>query len=256
MSSLRTSRRVVGRLAFAAALVTMPGCEWFTDFKDQPKVEPWESPSDSVAPRGQPQGSVPTVGMMVPEWAVSYRPFPQVVDSMSGLANPVAADARSLANGRKYYAINCAVCHGDTGAGDGPATKYGMVPINIVAGPTVARTDGYIFGMIRNGRGAMPSYTRIEEMDRWDVVNYVRGLQGRSVPTGPVGRPGEGGDKLPGHTRLGPTVPSTHWLQPVGAANQPTTTEAGVPVRAGAGDSLPPTARPDSVAPTPRGNQP
>ena len=33
--------------------------------------------------------------------------------------------------------------------------------------------------MIRNGRGLMPPYNRIEEMDRWDVVNYVRGLQGR-----------------------------------------------------------------------------
>ena len=41
------------------------------------------------------------------------------------------------------------------------------------------RTDGYIFGMIRNGRGLMPPYNRIEEMDRWDVVNYVRALQGK-----------------------------------------------------------------------------
>ncbi len=40
------------------------------------------------------------------------------------------------------------------------------------------RTDGYIWGMIRNGRGLMPTYNRIEELDRWDVVNYVRGLQG------------------------------------------------------------------------------
>ena len=31
--------------------------------------------------------------------------------------------------------------------------------------------------MIRNGRGTMPTYNRIEEMERWDVVNYVRGLQ-------------------------------------------------------------------------------
>ena len=57
-------------------------------------------------------------------------------------------------------------------------------------------TDGYIFGMIRNGRGLMPTYNRIEEMDRWDVVNYVRGLQGKlpqPVPTGPVGCPGETG---------------------------------------------------------------
>ena len=54
----------------------------------------------------------------------------------------------------------------------------------------------------------MPTANRIEEMERWDVVNYVRGLQGKyTVATGPVGRPGETGDKLPGATRDAPTVP-------------------------------------------------
>jgi mono/diheme cytochrome c family protein len=239
--------RGLGRLALAASLLVLPGCSWFTDFKDQPKVEPWESTSPLVAPRGQPQGSVPTTGQMVPEWAVSYRPFPQVVDSMSGLANPVPADDRSLVNGRKYYAINCAVCHGDTGAGDGPAVRYGMVPISLVTPVTQGRTDGYIFGMIRNGRGSMPNYVRIEEMDRWDVVNYVRGLQGRlgrPVATGPLGVPGETGDKLPGYTRLGPTVPSPHWNQP-NAVRRQQTTQPNSPVPGAArADSA---ARPDTV---------
>ena len=62
--------------------------------------------------------------------------------------------------------------------------------------------------MIRNGRGLMPAYNRIEELERWDVVNYVRGLQGRyAVQTGPVGLPGETGDKLPGYSQTGPTRP-------------------------------------------------
>ena len=73
---------------------------------------------------------------------------------------------------------------------------------------TKGRTDGYIFGMIRNGRGAMPSYNRIEEMDRWDVVNYVRALQGESRRAGrdtvrsPAAR-ARTGDKVPGSTRIG-----------------------------------------------------
>jgi hypothetical protein len=58
----------------------------------------------------------------------------------------------------------------------------------------------------------MPTYNRIEEADRWDIINYVRGLQGRyPVTVGPVGRPGETGDKLPGVTRLGPTVPAKYF---------------------------------------------
>lgn len=209
--------RMMGRGARLLALLALPAAlgacsDWFTTFKEQPKVEPWEVIyGDSVPSRGQPQGSVPITGELVPAYRVSYMPLPAVVDSMSGLTNPVAPDERSLANGRKYYAINCAVCHGDTGAGNGPATQYGMPGINLLTPVTQNRTDGYIFGMIRNGRGLMPTYNRIEEMDRWDVVNYLRGLQGRlgrPVETGPVGRPGEGGPAVPGATRTAPTRPA------------------------------------------------
>jgi hypothetical protein len=76
---------------------------------------------------------------------------------------------------------------------------------------TKGRSDGYIFGMIRNGRGLMPPYNRIEEMDRWDVVNYVRALQGvigKTVAVGPLAPPGVTGDKVPGPTRMGPTEPA------------------------------------------------
>src|SRR5438093_13753345 len=65
--------------------------------------------------------------------------------------------------------------------------------------------------MIRNGRGLMPPYNTIEEMDRWDVVNYLRALQGvngKTVVVGPLAAPGVTGDKLPGATRMGPTKPA------------------------------------------------
>jgi hypothetical protein len=76
---------------------------------------------------------------------------------------------------------------------------------------TKGRSDGYIFGMIRNGRGLMPPYNRIEEMDRWDVVNYLRALQGgnaQAVAAGALAAPGVTGDKLPGPSRMGPTQPA------------------------------------------------
>jgi mono/diheme cytochrome c family protein len=144
--------------------------------------------------------------MAVSAFQVSYRALPGVIDSMSAISNPVTTDARSLENGRKYYQINCAVCHGDRGAGDGLAVRFGMAGINIVSDITRARTDGYIFGMIRNGRGLMPTYNRIEELDRWDVVNYLRALQsGAQVATGEIAAPGVTGRALPGATRTAPT---------------------------------------------------
>ena len=203
-------RRLASR-AVLLAVIPLGGCEWFSDFKRQPVIYPWDSRDTLTASRGNPQGSVPTSGTRVAGFEVSYSGMPMTVDSMSGLANPTPSNAASLANGRKYYQINCAVCHGDRGVGDGPVTKYGMPGIAIVGAETRARSDGYIYGMIRNGRGLMPTYNRIEEMDRWDVVNYVRALPGGGAgEVGPLAAPGVTGDKLPGPTRIGPTRPAPY----------------------------------------------
>jgi mono/diheme cytochrome c family protein len=197
-------------LVLAIPLMMLTACEWFTDFKRQPSIWTWEPLKDTLTPsRGNPQMSVPTTGTAVAGFQVSYGAFPATIDSMSALKNPTPASDSSLANGRKYFQINCAVCHGERAMGDGTATKFGMPGINLTTDMTKARTDGYIFGMIRNGRGLMPPYNRIEEMDRWDVVNYVRALQGvngKTVAVGPLAPPGVTGDKVPGPTRMGPNV--------------------------------------------------
>jgi mono/diheme cytochrome c family protein len=202
----------------AASCLLLASCDWFTDFKQQPSVNSWQHySSDSAANkgfRGNPVGSVPTTGATVPGYAISYANTLATLDSFSVIKNPVAADDRSIATGWKYYSINCAVCHGDTGDGNGQIKQlnpmYSFAP-PLTTDMTKNRTDGYLWGMIRNGRATMPPYNRIEDMERWDVVNYVRGLQGKlgkPVPTGAVGFPGETGNKLPGATRTGPTVPS------------------------------------------------
>jgi mono/diheme cytochrome c family protein len=190
----------------------LAACSWFTDFKQQPKMDPWETPADTIAMRANPQNSVSIYGTAAPGFAFGRAGTFASVDSMSSIANPVAADDRSVRNGRMQYAINCAVCHGDRGAGDGPVTKFGLPVLAIGAASKAATqlSDGYIFGMIRNGRGAMPPYNRIEEGDRWDLINYLRALQGgaANLAVGAVGRPGETGDKVPGATLTAPTRPA------------------------------------------------
>ena len=225
---MRTSltRSVVRLATVGVSLASITGCEWFTDFKRQPSVVTWER-LDSAGVRGNPQTSVSINGTAMPGFAVSYSNLPATIDSMSGLVNPTPPDSASLANGRKYFVINCAVCHGMAGKGDGTAVKYGVFPFPLVSGPALSRTDGYIFGMIRNGRGNMPPYNRIEEKDRWDVVNYIRGLQGKlpaAVPTGQLAVPGFNGPAVPGPTTLGPTRPVPHTaaqMQSMTGAGQP-----------------------------------
>jgi len=224
--------------ALFALVAGLGACSWFTDFKEQPKIDPWETANDTIPFRGNPQNSVSVYGSAAPGFAVSRMPMPATIDSMSGIANPVPADARSLRNGRLNYQINCAVCHGEAGKGDGPILKAKAIFPPPLTGPSAeGRSDGYIWGIIRNGRGAMPSYNRIEELDRWDVVNYVRGLQGRyAVEVGPAGLPGETGDKVPGYTQMGPTRPSPYYKHVGSQADQSRglTSTPGAPGSAGA----------------------
>lgn len=202
-------RRLLGVATLTAATLLSTGCSWFTAFVEQPKIDPWEILGSIKTPqRGNPQNSVPITGTFVAGYQVSRTPAGATIDSMSSIQNPTAPDSASLANGRKLFTINCMPCHGAAAKGDGPATKFGVPGISLVFDMTKNRTDGYIFGMIRNGRGFMPSYNRIEEMERWDIVNYLRGLQGKyPVPVGPVGYPGQTGDALPHYTVTAPTRP-------------------------------------------------
>jgi hypothetical protein len=95
--------------------------------------------------------------------------------------------------------------------GNGPAVRYGMAGIALVNDRVRGLSDGYIWGMIRNGRGLMPSYNRIEELERWDVVNYVRGLQGRFPVDTTMAQPGLTGSALPGASVTAPTRPAPYF---------------------------------------------
>lgn len=202
------------RVLHALPVLLLSACSWFTDFKQQPKIDPWES-SDTIPFRANPQSSVPTVGSAAPGFEYNRLPMPQSIVAMSTIPNPTPADSASVSRGRVEFQINCAVCHGPLGMANGPATRYGFPGIAIGAGSNAANnlSDGYIFGMIRNGRGLMPPYNRIEESDRWDIVNYLRTVQGKGTIAADTthGRPGETGALVPGASRMGPTNPSPYF---------------------------------------------
>ena len=206
--------RAARAVRFSPLLLLM-ACSWFTDFKQQPKIDPWETPSDTIPFRGNPQSSVPITGSAAPGFEYDRGPLPQTVTLMANIKNPVPADSASVNRGRVQFQINCAVCHGPLGMANGPATKYGMAGIAIGAGSNAALnlTDGYIFGMMRNGRGLMPTYNRIEEMDRWDIVNYLRSIQGKLTIAANTshGLPGETGALVPGASTMGPTRPAPYY---------------------------------------------
>ena len=201
------SRRVRTRFVLAAIVATTASgaCVPLDDFmgdvfgrsmRDQPSFDPYEN---VLLP---PEGSVPfaagnypagpyDVNVGQPEGSADLPP-PFTADDMinredilNAIVNPVPATAESLARGEELYERVCIVCHGPDGAG---TTGYifevhpAMAAYSLTADVALARSDGYIYGMIRVGRGLMPAYAhQIAHYDRWHVVNYVRQLQGLLV---------------------------------------------------------------------------
>src|SRR4051812_40730387 len=74
MSDSKNKRAGSERTRAGLLLLVVPllgACSWFTDFKEQPKIDPWESVSDTVPFRGNPQFSVPVYGSVAPGYAYS-----------------------------------------------------------------------------------------------------------------------------------------------------------------------------------------
>jgi len=96
------------------------------------------------------------------------------------------ADAKNVKNpekdsalGKKSVETNCASCHGPQGKGDGPAAAaLSPKPANWTGDKTKKETDGELFWKISNGRGPMPPWKHLPEKERWQIVNYIRELQG------------------------------------------------------------------------------
>ncbi|MEX0912816.1 MAG: cytochrome c [Gemmatimonadota bacterium] len=131
-------------------------------------------------PRLPPEGTVPVfspMGEVVP-------PFTQAqLDSVAPtLTNPLPATPEVLARGAVVYRNQCFTCHGAEGEGNGPVVGNGRFPLGpeLDAGLAAGRSDGYLYAVIRVGRGLMPAYgERITHNDRWAVVHHLRQLQGQ-----------------------------------------------------------------------------
>jgi mono/diheme cytochrome c family protein len=93
-------------------------------------------------------------------------------------SEPVAATAESLQRGGVLFGITCAVCHGETGRGDGPLAGYfSPGPRDLTTADIQQRPKPALFLVVTQGFGVMPSLQEnLAVQQRWDVINYVLSL--------------------------------------------------------------------------------
>ena len=177
---------------------------WFDHMIVQKSVHPY---SRLDVPRNTPEGSVPVSGGE-PDWNAEW--LTGKTTTADALKNPTTGAGGATvrhgamtpeipgsidAKGDTLYQNFCATCHGPAGAGDGPVgRRIGAPPL--LSPRARGFPDGYIYSIIRYGRGIMPRYGDkvYDPADRWAIVNHVRKLQAAAPPPAPA-PPAPGGPK-------------------------------------------------------------
>ena len=106
----------------------------------------------------------------------AYRPDPdwRAPQEAAAKANPLASRPETAAGGKKLFLRNCTECHGQDGSG---LVKKHAADLHL---PVVQnQSDGTLFWKITNGnpdRG-MPSFSKLPEPQRWQLVLFIRRLK-------------------------------------------------------------------------------
>lgn len=89
----------------------------------------------------------------------------------AALKNPFASQPAAVADGAELFAANCANCHGQHAQGTGE------IP-SLARGPAQAAADGEVFWFVTKGdlNSGMPSWEKLPEKERWEIVTYVKSL--------------------------------------------------------------------------------
>jgi mono/diheme cytochrome c family protein len=155
--------------------------DWVVFMEIQPSYANQEfDPNTGAGPLPVPARSIPVEG-------AAYIPGEGVP------VNPVPADAVSISRGAELYSINCKMCHGEAGEGNGTVSAFLIKkkPANLTIEEIQSKPDGSLVLTISNGifnpsntlfpdvqfSGQMPPLNEnLSVRERWDVVNFLRTL--------------------------------------------------------------------------------
>jgi mono/diheme cytochrome c family protein len=169
-----------------------PGREYIPDmahgiayeaYQENPNFENGSTagePVEGTIPRGAlPNDEANSIDYLYSHHAADADSF--YLSSGNLIKNPLKGTDAELAEGKRLYTINCAICHGDKGDGTGhivETEKFPAVPTSYFDERLLNMPDGQMFHVLTYGRNLMGSYaSQLNSSERWMVVAYVKALQ-------------------------------------------------------------------------------
>jgi len=101
--------------------------------------------------------------------------------------NPLPITEAGLNRGKELYNINCGICHGDKGDGNGYLVRddggvYPVQPAILTNEEFTAASNGRYYHSIMYGKNLMGSYRdKLTYTERWEVIHYIRSLQAKEL---------------------------------------------------------------------------
>lgn len=183
---IRTSFMALAGAAIVVSCDTSPDHPGYIYFPDMTYSQAYETmtPNELLADSQTQQlavyGAIPR----------GFQPFHyenNITDyarSAEELTNPITASEETIEEGKYFYDIYCAICHGEGGEGNGHIVELEKFP----APPSyfndymLALEDGKMFFSIHYGKGLMGSYaSQLTQEERWKVITYINHLQDEYV---------------------------------------------------------------------------
>lgn len=103
------------------------------------------------------------------------------------LENPFPITAAGLERAKTLYNIQCGICHGDKGDGNGYLVRddggvYPAQPASFITEEFLSASNGRYYHAIMHGKNVMGSYKdKLSYKERWEVIHYIRSLQAKEL---------------------------------------------------------------------------
>jgi mono/diheme cytochrome c family protein len=166
-----------------------PAIEAYVDYGQ----DPWRvGDSTAVAQRNTSSARKPVAGTIAQDPngialnSLPY-PYPNTVDGYEQagveLRSPLRTTQDNIDKGEALYTRYCLHCHGEAGDGMGKiAQNEKIVGIPAYDGKLADLPVGKMYHTLTYGKGLMGSHaSQLSPMERWEVIEYVKVLQGTSV---------------------------------------------------------------------------